>query len=208
MILQQQPQQFAPIGFQIGLDVTVRLLTGHLDAQMVRDRDELLIGAMKRLVNRDNLCFHRFGPLVEGVEWIKCFIYPLRGLFSSIIRCNMLISFNSVSLRKSHTHSAKRRCSFVTMNVPVRASVIERPPDTGAAWSETVYVRVVVPRLAVRPAGGPAENPRPVRRAHEWSCARPVDVPVALPGYPAGSRPRPRGPHSPHCRETAPDGRP
>src|SRR5262249_32938179 len=85
------------------LDVTVRLVTGHLRAQMVRDRDKLLIGAMKRLVNRDNLCFHRFGPLVARVERIKCFIYPLRGLFSSIIRYNMLISFNSVSLRKSHT---------------------------------------------------------------------------------------------------------
>src|SRR5436309_7148200 len=70
---------------------------------MVRDRDKLLIGALKWLVNRDNLCFHRFGPLVEGVERIKCFIYPLRGLFSSIIHYNMLISFNSVSLRKSHT---------------------------------------------------------------------------------------------------------
>src|SRR5436309_6470965 len=70
---------------------------------MVRDRDKLLIGALKWLVNRDNLCFHRFGPLVEGVERIKCFIYPLRGLFSSILRYNMLISFNSVSLRKSHT---------------------------------------------------------------------------------------------------------
>ena len=104
MILQQQPQQFAPIGFQIGLDFTVRLVAGHLTAQIVRDRDKLLIGAMKRLVNRDNLCFHRFGPLVEGVERIKCFIYPLRGLFSSIILYNMLISFNSVSLRKSHTH--------------------------------------------------------------------------------------------------------
>src|SRR2546428_3899778 len=70
---------------------------------MVHDRDKLLIGAMKWLVNRDILCFHRFGPLVEGVERIKCFIYPLRGLFSSILRYNMLISFNSVSLRKSHT---------------------------------------------------------------------------------------------------------
>src|SRR5262249_49936316 len=70
---------------------------------MVRDRDQLLIGAMKRLVKRDNLCFHRFGPLVAGVERIKCFIYPLRGLVSSIIRYNILISFNSVSLRKSHT---------------------------------------------------------------------------------------------------------
>ena len=32
MILQQQPQQFAPIGFQIGLDVTVCLVAGHLSA--------------------------------------------------------------------------------------------------------------------------------------------------------------------------------
>src|SRR6266699_3474935 len=72
---------------------------------MVRDRDKLLIGALKWLVNRDNLCFHRFGPLVEGVERIKGFIYPLRGLFSSILRYNMLISFNSVSLRKSHTQA-------------------------------------------------------------------------------------------------------
>ena len=72
---------------------------------MVRDRDKLLIGALKRLVNRDNLCFHRFGPLVEGVERIKCFIYPLRGLFASITHYNMLISFNSVSLRKSHTRA-------------------------------------------------------------------------------------------------------
>src|SRR5262249_27517482 len=94
-----------PIGFQIGLDVTVRLVADHLGAQMVRDRDKLLIGAMKRLVNRDNLCFHRFGPLVARVERIKCFIYPLRGLFSSIIRYNILISFNSVSLTKSHTHA-------------------------------------------------------------------------------------------------------
>src|SRR6266478_9334447 len=80
---------------------------------MVRDRDKLLIGAMKWLVNRDNLCFHRFGPLVEGVERIKCFIYPLRGLFSSILRCNMLILFNSVSLRKSHTLSGKWRHASV-----------------------------------------------------------------------------------------------
>src|SRR5262249_13059368 len=111
MIWQQQPQQFAPIGFQIGLDFTLRLVAGHLGAQMVRDRDKLLTGAMKRLGNRDNLCFHRFGPLVWGVERIKCFIYPLRGLVSSIIRYNMLISFNSVSLRKSHTRSTVQRPS-------------------------------------------------------------------------------------------------
>src|SRR5262249_10644969 len=114
MILQQQPQQFAPIGFQIGLDVTVRLVADHLGAQMVRDRDQLLIGAMKRLVKRDNLCFHRFGPLVAGVERIKCFIYPLRGLVSSIIRYNILISFNSVSLRKSHTQNDVARLSSST----------------------------------------------------------------------------------------------
>src|SRR5438093_8957245 len=77
---------------------------------MVRDRDKLLIGALKWLVNRDNLCLHRFGSLVEGVERIKCFIYPLRGLFSSILRYNMLISFNSVSLRKSHTLLGLGRC--------------------------------------------------------------------------------------------------
>src|SRR5262249_16767981 len=40
---------------------------------------------------------------VHDLERIKYFIYPLRGLVSSIIRYNMLISFNSVSLRKSHT---------------------------------------------------------------------------------------------------------
>src|SRR6266705_3647199 len=58
MILHQPAQQFAPIGFQRGLDVTVRLVASHLATQMVRDRDTLLIGAMKRLGNRDNLCFH------------------------------------------------------------------------------------------------------------------------------------------------------
>src|SRR5882724_5839161 len=75
---------------------------------MACDLDELLIGGMKRLVNRDNLCFHSTGPLVEG--WTdKVFIYPLRGFFSSIIRYNMLILFNSVSLRKSHTRSLEQR---------------------------------------------------------------------------------------------------
>jgi hypothetical protein len=43
-----------------------RLVARHLGTQMVRDLEKLLIGAMKRLVNGDNLCFHRFGPLVEG----------------------------------------------------------------------------------------------------------------------------------------------
>src|SRR5712691_9002096 len=76
---------------------------------MVRDLEKLLIGAMKRLVNRDNLCFHRCRPLVEGVERIKLSIYPLRGLFSSIIRYNILILFKSVSLQKSHTHWMTRR---------------------------------------------------------------------------------------------------
>src|SRR5262245_66685078 len=52
-------------------------------------------------------------------------------------------------------------------------SVIDRPPDTGAAWSAAVYGRVAVPRRAALPAGGPAENPRPARRAHEWPGARP-----------------------------------
>src|SRR2546426_7096569 len=66
MILQQQAQQFAPIGFQIGLDFTVRLVASHLATQMVRDLDKLLIGAMKRLVKRDNLCFHGSDLLLRG----------------------------------------------------------------------------------------------------------------------------------------------
>src|SRR5712691_7100508 len=45
-------------------------------AEMGRDCDKLLIGRMKRLVNRDNLCFHRTGPLVLGGEWIKCLSTP------------------------------------------------------------------------------------------------------------------------------------
>src|SRR5262249_53034474 len=126
---------------------------------MVRDRDQLLIGAMKRLVKRDNLCFHRFGPLVAGVERIKCFIYPLRGLVSSIIRYNILISFNSVSLRKSHTLPQERGQA---VHVPgARWGSLEQQPRRTRGQS----VRLV-PRNLRRPdeQGGPVRLPRASER--------------------------------------------
>jgi len=86
MILQQQPEQFSPIRLQIGLNFTVRLVAGHLTAQMARDLDKLLIGGMKWLVNRDNLCFHRTGPLVVGVGRIKFYLPPERSFFKYFTR--------------------------------------------------------------------------------------------------------------------------
>src|SRR5215831_211197 len=168
MILPQQPQQFAPIGFQIGLDVTVRLVADHLGAQMVRDRDKLLIGAMKRLVNRDNLCFHRFGPLVARVERIKCLIYPLRGLFSSIIRYNVLISFNSVSLRKSHT-----RLGTPSGRVAgeVRGLV---PPWAGAEARDGEALKSATTRLRGVPRGGRQASTSSVRLQDGGSATWPA----------------------------------
>ena len=74
MLLEQQPQQFSAVRLQIRFNFTVRLVAGRLSAQMVRDLDKLLIGGMKWLVNRDNLCFHRTGPLllrVGGIQWLS-----------------------------------------------------------------------------------------------------------------------------------------
>ena len=83
MLLQQQSQKFAPIGFQIGFDVTVGLFARCLGTQMAGDLDEFLIGSLKRLVNRERLCFHKTGPLVLGSEIYLRRIYSLRGPFSS-----------------------------------------------------------------------------------------------------------------------------
>ena len=56
MILPQQPEQFAPIGLEVGLNCTVSLVTRHLGAQMRRDLDKLFMenGSME---NGDRIIF-------------------------------------------------------------------------------------------------------------------------------------------------------